>query len=77
MKSSQESRPLIVNESLRSLFSNRVTKNNRNISTDIASPKNPKVSLQMAKCCSDRSIAFGLLNHKDQRLVDYGGILFN
>uniref|UniRef100_A0A915MCJ2 Uncharacterized protein n=1 Tax=Meloidogyne javanica TaxID=6303 RepID=A0A915MCJ2_MELJA len=28
--------------------------------------------LQINECCSDRAIAFGLLNHKDQRLLDFG-----
>jgi len=31
--------------------------------------------LQINECCSDRPIAFGLLNHKDQRLLDFGGYL--
>uniref|UniRef100_A0A914LYN6 Uncharacterized protein n=1 Tax=Meloidogyne incognita TaxID=6306 RepID=A0A914LYN6_MELIC len=59
-----ESRPLIVKRNLRAIFSK---------SEQLQSKKSLNSTiLQINECCSDRAIAFGLLNHKDQRLLDFG-----
>ncbi|CAK5102307.1 unnamed protein product [Meloidogyne enterolobii] len=59
-----ESRPLIVKRNLRAIFSK---------SEQLQSKKSLNFTiLQINECCSDRAIAFGLLNHKDQRLLDFG-----
>nr|CAD2134235.1 unnamed protein product [Meloidogyne enterolobii] len=60
----EESRPLIVKRNLRAIFSK---------SEQLQSKKSLNSTiLQINECCSDRAIAFGLLNHKDQRLLDFG-----
>ncbi|KAL3125698.1 hypothetical protein niasHT_009785 [Heterodera trifolii] len=69
----QESRPLIVDANVKTLFS-RIAKNATIGGTEKEIQRHlPKKEMhQMAKCCSDRAIAFALLNHKEQRLIDFG-----
>jgi hypothetical protein len=63
---------------LRELFTKNVSKTNATEGRHHAAANaNGKVGIgtQMADCCSDQAIAFGMLNHKDQRLIDFGGII--
>uniref|UniRef100_A0A914HWB6 Hexosyltransferase n=1 Tax=Globodera rostochiensis TaxID=31243 RepID=A0A914HWB6_GLORO len=65
----EESRPLIVDQNFKFLFS-RIAKNATLGKTEDRYSSDPAAVL--ANCCSDRAIAFALLNHKEQRLIDFG-----
>uniref|UniRef100_A0A183C8H1 RUN domain-containing protein n=1 Tax=Globodera pallida TaxID=36090 RepID=A0A183C8H1_GLOPA len=64
----EESRPLIVDQNFKLLFS-RIAKNATLGKMEGQYSPDPAV---LATCCSDRAIAFALLNHKEQRLIDFG-----